>query len=388
MTCPKGLRNGPCGGTLDGLCEVLPDQPCVWTRIRSNGSEVRSWNRPLDRSLVNRSSLVNFLRGADRASRQPVRFDADRPDAVTSNSDWLFQSQELILTLEAPSPRTRDDIPAFRSRLEGLSGLFDAVNTTTNAGGRPSIHSLASAAIVRDAGHEPVIQFCGRDHDVEDFRRLLDGALADGHQKFLFLTGDWKRTVPQTRDSRYWFPMDSIQMVADTAERFRAGEGPRIGVASNAGSIPLDVSVERTLAKVHAGADFTQTQLVTDTEVFERWLSALRNRLDDNSRFKVLASIPLIGQRRSYEVLKTLPGVRLSGVVEQFLERAATFAIGGEMVARHLVKELLAMDVDGIHLMNFGMTTDQVSSLARDIRALSRTWACDHNSTGRAVRYG
>ncbi len=388
MTCPKGLRNGPCGGTLDGLCEVLPDQPCVWTRIRSSGSEVRSWSRPLNRSLVNHSSLINFLLGADRASRQPVPFDVARRDAVTSNNDWLFQSNKLILTLEAPSPRTRDDIPAFRSSLEGLSGLLDAVNTTTNAGGRPSMHSLESAAIVRDAGQEPIIQFCGRDHDIEDFRRLLDGALADGHRNFLFLTGDWKRTVPRTRDSRYWFPMDSIQMVADASERYAVGEGPQIGVASNAGSTPLGVSVARTLAKVRAGAHFTQTQLVTDTEGFERWLSALRNRLDDSNRFKVLASIPLIGQRRSYDALKKLPGVRLSGVVEQYLECAASLAIGGEMVARRLVKDLLAMDVDGIHLMNFGMANDQISSLARDIRALSRAGARDPDLTKTAVQYG
>ena len=26
MNCPKGLRNGPCGGTLDGKCEVIPER--------------------------------------------------------------------------------------------------------------------------------------------------------------------------------------------------------------------------------------------------------------------------------------------------------------------------------------------------------------------------
>ncbi len=34
QTCPKRLRNGPCGGTAaDGTCEVYPDRPCVWLRI-------------------------------------------------------------------------------------------------------------------------------------------------------------------------------------------------------------------------------------------------------------------------------------------------------------------------------------------------------------------
>jgi ferredoxin len=31
--CPKGLLNGPCGGTSDGNCEVSPDIKCCWVRI-------------------------------------------------------------------------------------------------------------------------------------------------------------------------------------------------------------------------------------------------------------------------------------------------------------------------------------------------------------------
>ena len=31
--CPKGILNGPCGGTKDGHCEVSEDIPCAWVRI-------------------------------------------------------------------------------------------------------------------------------------------------------------------------------------------------------------------------------------------------------------------------------------------------------------------------------------------------------------------
>ena len=31
--CPKGLLNGPCGGTLNGRCEVNLDNPCAWSEI-------------------------------------------------------------------------------------------------------------------------------------------------------------------------------------------------------------------------------------------------------------------------------------------------------------------------------------------------------------------
>lgn len=32
MQCPKQLRNGPCGGSMNGQCEVFPDKPCIWTQ--------------------------------------------------------------------------------------------------------------------------------------------------------------------------------------------------------------------------------------------------------------------------------------------------------------------------------------------------------------------
>ncbi len=31
--CPKGLLNGPCGGVVDGMCEVNIDCECAWVRI-------------------------------------------------------------------------------------------------------------------------------------------------------------------------------------------------------------------------------------------------------------------------------------------------------------------------------------------------------------------
>ena len=33
MTCPKGLRNGLCGGATPEACEVDPSRPCTWHRI-------------------------------------------------------------------------------------------------------------------------------------------------------------------------------------------------------------------------------------------------------------------------------------------------------------------------------------------------------------------
>jgi hypothetical protein len=69
MTCPKNLRNGPCGGVLmNGNCEVLPEKPCIWVQAceRSNkmpvyGNEITHIQAPLNHSLEGTSSWVNDL---------------------------------------------------------------------------------------------------------------------------------------------------------------------------------------------------------------------------------------------------------------------------------------------------------------------------------------
>lgn len=33
VSCSKSLLNGPCGGSVDGICEVSPDTPCAWQLI-------------------------------------------------------------------------------------------------------------------------------------------------------------------------------------------------------------------------------------------------------------------------------------------------------------------------------------------------------------------
>jgi hypothetical protein len=66
QTCPKQLRNGPCGGTAFGRCEVA-DQPCIWTRVyaraRAAGrvKALVQYIPPPDRSLAGSSSWINYF---------------------------------------------------------------------------------------------------------------------------------------------------------------------------------------------------------------------------------------------------------------------------------------------------------------------------------------
>ncbi len=76
MTCPKSLRNGPCGGVRsDGGCEVLPDVRCIWLeafeRSRSMtryGDTLRTVQPPVDRRLEGTSAWLNLIREIDRSA--------------------------------------------------------------------------------------------------------------------------------------------------------------------------------------------------------------------------------------------------------------------------------------------------------------------------------
>ncbi len=46
MSCPKGLRDGPCGGTdMYGMCETDPTMPCVWLRIYERAERMGRMDR-------------------------------------------------------------------------------------------------------------------------------------------------------------------------------------------------------------------------------------------------------------------------------------------------------------------------------------------------------
>jgi hypothetical protein len=73
MTCPKNLRNGPCGGVRgDGNCEVYPEKACVWVTAHRRSlklpwpDELHDLRPPVDWSIQGSASWVNLLTGRDQ----------------------------------------------------------------------------------------------------------------------------------------------------------------------------------------------------------------------------------------------------------------------------------------------------------------------------------
>lgn len=70
QTCPKQMRNGPCGGTHYSRCEVI-DQECIWVSVYQRAEaaarvgELKTYIPPPDRRLKDTSSWINYFLNRD-----------------------------------------------------------------------------------------------------------------------------------------------------------------------------------------------------------------------------------------------------------------------------------------------------------------------------------
>ena len=77
--CAKNQRNGPCGGTRDGLCEVY-DTECIWSqayeRLKAYGEDEEMLDGPVvvkDNALAGTSAWANAFLGRDHHARPAER---------------------------------------------------------------------------------------------------------------------------------------------------------------------------------------------------------------------------------------------------------------------------------------------------------------------------
>jgi methylenetetrahydrofolate reductase (NADPH) len=76
--CPKKQRNGPCGGSSDGWCEVYPGKrKCIYVRayqrLKHFGEEDQLGAYlvpPPDHSLRRTSSWLNYFMGRDHTAKR------------------------------------------------------------------------------------------------------------------------------------------------------------------------------------------------------------------------------------------------------------------------------------------------------------------------------
>ena len=98
--CPKNQRNGPCGGSYEGWCEVNPDKKCVWVRAyeRLKGHEEEDTIGdyivpPCNWELTGTSSWLNFYLGRDHSAKR-LGIEPPQPAQSADKTGAFKESQK------------------------------------------------------------------------------------------------------------------------------------------------------------------------------------------------------------------------------------------------------------------------------------------------------
>ena len=189
----------------------------------------------------------------------------------------LFDKGEFVVTAEVGPPKGIHLGHLVEEAKEYLSGIT-AVNVTDNQSSVMRTSTLATCAMMKNAGLTPIYQATCRDRNRLALQSDLLGAAALGIENILCLTGDHTK-MGDHPGAKPVFDLDSVSLLhtacqlekgVDLAGNPLVGEAPKF--AKGAVVSPCSDSVDAQLAKmerkVMAGAEYFQTQAVFDSEKF------------------------------------------------------------------------------------------------------------------------
>jgi len=403
MTCPKGLRNGLCGGASAEHCEVDPSRPCTWYVIYERAErmgrldKLLEINAPLDGSRTGHETWLDMVRlWRERkhgpypwefvSNREKFNQEWDQFFYALRQPDWwqgdsLYHPpayQEPISLLEAnlrlggfvttgeiaPPLGASGDI--ILKKVGWIKDYVVAANFTDNASASARMNSMASSKICLDAGLEPVMQLQSRDRSRVVIESDALGAAGLGIHNILCLSGDHHRFGPAPLSKPDQFDMDAVQvlwMLRRMRDEGRYLDGREIkqrpkfflGAAASPFGAPPKYEAIRAEKKINAGAQFIQTQPIFDHDGFVEWLEALdkRNLLD---KVYILAGlIPLKSAKAAHYMAEDVPGVVVPPEIVKRMDEAGDKdgqQAEGVAIALEMVEKLKnTPGINGMHVM-------------------------------------
>ncbi len=368
--CPKGNRNGPCGGVRqDQMCEVDPNMRCVWVDSWQGSQRMAAGqlpitpNPPSDYSQTDSSSWLKVIRQSSEMCRaHPV--ETTEPAAVKPSGgklEQLLRAKTFVVTAEfsPPDSANSDDV---RSRLAPFDNCVDAINVTDSSGANCHMSSLAVSVLLAQANCEPIMQMTCRDRNRIAIQADLLGASALGIKNMLCLTGDSVRNGDQP-GAKPVGDLDAVTLL-NTARtmrdegRFLSGRrlssNPPffLGAADNPFAPPFELRPARLARKILAGAQFVQTQYCFDVALFERYMERVRDAGLHQSCF-ILVGVGPIGSARTARWLnEKVPGVHIPDDIVTRLESAQNPKAEGKRICVEIIQRVRQIEgVAGIHLM-------------------------------------
>lgn len=266
------------------------------------------------------------------------------------------QAGEFLITAEVAPPKGGN--PAHMLEMaRSLKGRVHAVNITDGSRAVLRMSSLAASVLLLQNGIEPVCQVACRDRNAIGLQADLMGAQALGIRNILSLTGDPIKAGDHPR-SRGVFELESVRLL-QLIRKLNAGldlnEKPLtdgatdlfVGAAIDPQSGSWSGLQQRFERKLAAGAQFFQSQLISDFDRLEKFMS----QIAADCPKPILAGIFLLKSAKNAQFInRCVPGVQIPDHLIDRLARASDPLQEGMQIAAEQVK-LASQLCQGIHLM-------------------------------------
>jgi methylenetetrahydrofolate reductase (NADPH) len=409
MECPKGIRNGPCGGiTPERNCYVDETRKCVWYAIYSRSFKKGREGKlleimpPLDFSKAGRETWGDVYKQVRETGAGKFIFGIISRDKAHRNEVW----ESVFRTVRQPSwwkgdsdyhpPGYSEPVSALEKKLRSGSFVFatellpplstgtarlkndievvkpwvTAINFTDSASAIPKMSSLACCVTTCSLGAEPVLQIAARDTTRTGLQSSIAGINSMGIRNVLCVSGDSAKIGPGPKATMDILDIDSVQMLWILRKMRDEGvyldgrkmkDPPRyfLGAATSPFASDPAFQALRDQKKVNAGAQFLQTNLIFEPEKLDAWLGELdkRNILD---KVFILAGVTPLKSLKQARYLNTeVPGVNLPEKIIARIEKAGENAPEeGILIALEVIDKIKGKKgIHGIHLMTMGLET-------------------------------
>ncbi len=275
---------------------------------------------------------------------------------MSHNFQQAVLNKEFLVTAEVAPPKGGN--PARMMEVANkLKGRVHAVNVTDGSRAVLRMSSLAASVILHQHGIEPVCQVACRDRNCIGLQADLMGAYALGIRNILALTGDPVKAGDH-KTSRPVFELESVRLLkligklnsgVDFNDKAMPDDALNLfpGAAVDPQLKSWSGLQKRFEKKLEAGAQFFQSQMITDFDKLDKFM----NQIACVSDKPILAGIFLLKSAKNAQFInKYVPGVNIPDSIIERLANAEQPLDEGVKIAAEQLKLAQTM-CQGVHLM-------------------------------------
>jgi methylenetetrahydrofolate reductase (NADPH) len=406
MECPKGMRNGPCGGvTPEKNCYIDESRKCVWYAIYKRALKTgrtetllevlppldwdkvgtETWGDVIKQvRKVGAGSFVKGILSKDKEKkaeiwdsvfktvRQPDWWNGDSDyhpatnEKPVSDLERKLRSGEFVIATEV-TPPLGTNTGKLAKDIGLVKPFVTAINFTDSSSARPKMSSIACCNVAVGLKAEPILQIASRDTTRCGLQSDIIGLNDMGIYNVLCISGDSPKVGPSPAGSMNFIDVDSVQMLwilrrmrddGIYLDGRRMKEHPKLflGAATSPfASDPVLQAIKDT-KKVNAGAQFMQTNLIFEPDKLDLWLEQLYKRDILDKVYILIGLAPLKSFKVAHYLHTKVPGVSLPENILNRMEKAGESAPEeGVQIALEMIDSIKAKQgVNGIHIMTLG----------------------------------